>query len=124
MFASGSVNVTFFCELMNSESQHATNWFLLTAERRDEGRNPSGAPSNSQFVRSGNIIVGNNINSNTNLTIVGLTTDLHNSTLFCGANTFLANFTLIVYGINKPSKCVCVCVCGVFIWYTTLHDCY
>lgn len=115
-FANSTTNVNFFCELSNGGLQHVTSWFILTAMSRELRRNPSSVrPGDSQFLLSGNIIETDilNIASNTNLTILGLTTDLNNSTLFCGTgNGILVEFTIIVYGkryIAELSNTDCVC---------------
>lgn len=88
--------------LSKNETQIATVWFILSAMNAERGLSPALLTINSQFVVSGDIIdVEQDITipSNTNLTVVGLTTDLHNSTLFCGsAGGIEAEFPLIVYG--------------------------
>ena len=88
--------------LSTNETQIVTVWFILSAMNEERGLGPALLPINSQFVVSGDIIdivQGIPIPSNTNLTVIGLTTDLHNSTLFCGsAGGLEAKFPLIVYG--------------------------
>ena len=60
------------------------------------GLNPATiVTSNQKFLLSGDNI---GLPSNTNLTVLGLTPDLNNLTLFCGFETILAQFTIIVYG--------------------------
>ena len=101
-FADNSTTLNFFCMLSRNETQIATVWFILSAMNKERGLGPALLPINPQFVVSGDIIdivQGIPIPSNTNLTVIGLTTDLHNSTLFCGsAGGIEAEFPLIVYG--------------------------
>ena len=93
--------MSLFCEVTVDRMKHTTVWFLLTMEDKDTGQNPGSIPNDPQFVLSGDIIFHPSItiHSNRNLTIVGFTTNLHGSTLFCGAEGVLgADFTFLVYG--------------------------
>ena len=92
-FANSSANLTFFCLVTRNGSELITDWLFLSAANRDMGLNPTSVlSSNPKFEISGQPL-------NTNLTVVGLTPDRNNLTLFCGFDIYnLANFTLIVYG--------------------------
>lgn len=97
-------NVSLFCEVTLDGDEHATLWSILTLEDKEAGQDPGPIPNDdSQFIISGDIILVPNVNfeilSNRNLTIVGLTASLHNSTIFCGAEgSQTANFTFLIYG--------------------------
>ena len=109
-FANSSLELEFFCHILSSDGsfQLLTNWFFLSAEAKAEGRGPGSIQfSDTRFTFSGNLIDTGlfNISSGTNLTVNGLTTDLHNSTLSCGSSTnnSIAVFTIFVYG-KHPSQ--------------------
>lgn len=96
-------NVSLFCEVMVNGAEHATVWSILTLEDKEMGQNPGPLPPDDpQFILSGDIFLvpGVDIFSNRNLTIVGLTANLHDSTIFCGAEgSHVANFTFLIYGM-------------------------
>ena len=102
-FSDNTMELDFFCRLRNNDSQIVSNWFILSASRREQGLGPNSILlDNQQYTQSGDDIVTESlaIPSNTNLTVNGITTDLHNSTLSCGSDMdlFIAVFTIFVYG--------------------------
>ena len=112
-FASDSLQLSFFCRLLNTQgSQIVTNWFFLSEEGKAEGRGPGGlTSSDTRFNQSGDTIMAGQfqIPSNTNLTVNALATDLHNSTLSCGTadDNFIAVFTIFAYGNATPFENIC-----------------
>ena len=101
-------NVSLFCEVTLDGEEHATLWSILTLEDKEAEQDPGPVPrDDSQFIISGDIIFVPNfeILSDRNLTIVGLTASLHNSTIFCGAEgSQTANFTFLIYGAYLSSE--------------------
>ena len=65
------------------------NWFQLSPENREEGKNPESILQNDMFTISGDQL--------TNLTISSLTEELDDVIIFCGFDTLIANFTLRIY---------------------------
>ena len=114
-FANASLRLDFFCRLLNSDGsrQILTNWFHLSAEGKAQGRSPGSVQSSTQFTLSGDSVsVGSlNISSSANLTVNGLTTDLHNSTVSCGStnNNSIAVFTIFAYGKDPKHARTNVC---------------
>ena len=100
--------MSLFCEVMLDGEEHATVWSILTLEDKEAGQDPGPIPRDDpQFILSGDIILASpfEIFSNRNLTIVGLTASLHDSTIFCGAEGGrIANFTFLIYGTHLASQ--------------------
>lgn len=98
-FANDSMSLDFFCLLRDNQTEFITNWFFLSAANRAQGLNPgSVSPQDPRFTQDGDYLSGVNVSNNANLTVNGLTTDLHNSTVLCGRNQPIIEFTILVYG--------------------------
>ena len=101
-FANDSIRLDFLCRLRDNQTQFITNWFFLSADNKAQGDMPGSIrPGDPRFTQTGDIFMasGQNVSNNANLTVNGLTTDLHNSTVSCGHDEpTLAEFTILVYG--------------------------
>ena len=107
MFANNATNVSLFCELMVDGSEHITEWSLLTMENKEAQNGPSLLLlDDARFIISGDSL-GGVIGSNRNLTLVDITPELHNSTIFCGAiGQVVADFIFLIYGMSKNALLV------------------
>ena len=100
----GTQDVSLYCAIRSGNISIATIWLIETPGDREAGRGGGLiSPDDENFILSGeaiNLAGGGSVPSNTNLTIVSLTGDLHQVIIFCvsGQGTQLANFPLEVYG--------------------------
>ena len=98
----GTQNVSIYCASRSGDSLIQTIWLKETLEDREAGRGGELISLDDNFILSGeaiNLTICESVPSNTNLTIVSLTTDLQHVIIHCGsANGILANFPLEVYG--------------------------
>ena len=101
-FFPGTQNITLICEISNSNGdRHATAWLKQTSEDREEGRGLQSITAGNNdgiFTISSPGTVGpSGFPDTSELTIVPLSEELDDTTIFCGSEDPVTNFTIRIY---------------------------